>query len=434
MACKWRYLRCRSCIMAAKGGNDGFDSGLRKLFDIQRCVGKGAYGIVWKVTEKESGRTMAVKRCFDAFVNSTDAQRTFREIIFLEALNGHENIVRLMNVIKAENPHDLYLVFDYMESDLQHVIAASMLQLVQIEYITYQVLKALKYVHSGGVLHRDLKPSNVLLNRNCHVRLCDFGLARTSSLPGGRADGACLLTDYVATRWYRAPELLLGATAYAESVDMWSLGCILGDMINEKPIFRGRSTLDQLIKIMELTGKPSEADVRPILANAPYAKTMLESIGRPSLPTTSVLFLAKAPTPAKDLIVKLLKFNPEKRLSAEAALEDRFVQRFHRQEAEPTCDKIIRMPIADTTKMKAADYRECIGKLIRRRERMAKEEMELSARVEVKSSASQGPVARSSTPSPRVAPYFSDASSDHVPMQTPWQHEGGAAAPPTTPR
>lgn len=130
--------------------------------------------------EKDSGRTFALKRCFDAFQNSTDAQRTFREIIFLQELNGHENIVRLMNVMKADSSQDLYVIFDYMESDLQKAIVGNLLQPIHVEYITYQVLKALKYIHSAGVLHRDLKPANVLLNSNCHARICDFGLARTA--------------------------------------------------------------------------------------------------------------------------------------------------------------------------------------------------------------------------------------------------------------
>eukprot|EP00439_Symbiodinium_sp_Y106_P035240 s1917_g4.t1 len=254
------------------------DAHLLKRFDVVRLLGKGAYGIVWKVKEKETGRIFALKKCFDAFQNSTDAQRTFREIIFLQELNGHENIVRLMHVLKAESSQDadvdLYVMFDFMESDLQRAIAANLLQPIHVEYVTYQILKALKYVHSGGVLHRDLKPANVLLNstrpqdaacqKNCHVRLCDFGLARTA-LPievqaTGRRNSAAadealpLLTDYVATRWYRAPELLLGSTLYSEGVDMWSVGCILGEMVSGKPILRGRSTMDQLEKVVELRG------------------------------------------------------------------------------------------------------------------------------------------------------------------------------------
>eukprot|EP00404_Azadinium_spinosum_P021251 CAMPEP_0180616700 /NCGR_PEP_ID=MMETSP1037_2-20121125/32622_1 /TAXON_ID=632150 /ORGANISM="Azadinium spinosum, Strain 3D9" /LENGTH=403 /DNA_ID=CAMNT_0022636561 /DNA_START=35 /DNA_END=1243 /DNA_ORIENTATION=- len=362
------------------------DPYLFKRFEVQKLLGRGAYGIVWRVVEKESGRVMALKRCFDAFQNSTDAQRTFREIMFLQELNGHENIVRLMNVLKAESHQDLYVLFDYMESDLQHVIAGSLLKPIHIEYITYQILKAMKYIHTGGVLHRDLKPSNVLLNTNCHVRICDFGLARTATAgkePGVKdsAAGPALYTDYVATRWYRAPELLLGATLYNEGVDMWSVGCIIGEMISGKPILKGRSTMDQLEKIMELTGKPAEQDLRPITSTSSYARTMIDSLGHiRQMPSTGVLFLLKAPPDAKNLALNMLKFNPERRPSAELALEDPYVEKFHLQEAEPTCDKIIRMPIADTAKLKAGDYRAQIYALIAQRRKMQREEAEFRER------------------------------------------------------
>jgi len=410
------------------------DAHLLKRFDVVRLLGKGAYGIVWKVKEKETGRIFALKKCFDAFQNSTDAQRTFREIIFLQELNGHENIVRLMHVLKAESSQDLYVMFDFMESDLQRAIAANLLQPIHVEYVTYQILKALKYVHSGGVLHRDLKPANVLLNSNCHVRLCDFGLARTA-LPievqaTGRRNSAAadealpLLTDYVATRWYRAPELLLGSTLYSEGVDMWSVGCILGEMVSGKPILRGRSTMDQLEKVVELTGKPSEQDLRPITTTSQYARTMLENLGNVrQMPSSGVLFLLKLPAQAKTLTLNLLKFNPERRPSAETALQDVFLEKFYLQEAEPLCDKMIRMPISDITKLKASDYRDQIHAMIVQRRKLQQEEASITAR-------------RGRQSLRRASSRFSDASvsSFREGPQVPWSHESGAAAPPSTPK
>lgn len=103
------------------------------------------------------------------------------------------------------------------------------------------ILKALKYIHSAEIIHRDLKPSNVLLDAECNVKVADFGLARSLLMP---LDENAILTEYVATRWYRAPEILLGSTFYTKAVDMWSVGCILGEMINGKPIFPGSSTLN----------------------------------------------------------------------------------------------------------------------------------------------------------------------------------------------
>jgi len=408
------------------------DSYILKKFDVIRLLGRGAYGIVWKVSEKESGKVMALKRCFDAFQNSTDAQRTFREIMFLQELNGHENIVRLMNVLKAERNQDIYVLFDYMESDLQHVIMADMLKPIHIEYVTYQILKALKYVHSGGVLHRDLKPSNVLLNSNCHVRLCDFGLARTAAPPlwsGTDKDGVHspgIFTDYVATRWYRAPELLLGATLYSEGVDMWSVGCIIGEMVSGKPILRGRSTIDQLEKIVELTGKPSESDLKPISSTSSYARQMLESVShKTKIPSAGVLFLLKATPEAKALILSMLKFNPNRRPCAEKALEDPFVEKFHLQEAEPTCDKVIRMPIADNNKLKAADYRAQIYALIAQRKKLAKENAEFMSPRESRKTTRGDRSERRCSKDERKGSKDSSANSMAEGAQMPWSHEVG---------
>ncbi|EER11240.1 mitogen-activated protein kinase, putative, partial [Perkinsus marinus ATCC 50983] len=180
---------------------------LRK-YEIVQKLGRGAYGIVWKAIEKRTREVVALKKCFDAFQNATDAQRTFREIMFLQELNGHDNIIRLLNVLKADNDQDIYIVCDYMESDLHAVIRANILEDIHKQYIIYQLLRALKYMHTGQMLHRDIKPSNILLNSDCQVKVCDFGLAR-SVVQMQDASSNPVLTDYVATRWYRAPEILL---------------------------------------------------------------------------------------------------------------------------------------------------------------------------------------------------------------------------------
>ena len=191
------------------------DKHVLKKYEIGQKLGKGAYGIVWKAVEKRGHTVVALKKCFDAFRNSTDAQRTYREIMYLQKLAGHDNIIRLQHVIKAENDKDIYLTFDHMETDLHAVIRANILEEVHKKYIIYQVLKALKYMHSGELLHRDIKPSNLLLNSDCHVKLCDFGLCRSVADTAGPAP---VLTDYVATRWYRAPETRLDVGDEAEAL------------------------------------------------------------------------------------------------------------------------------------------------------------------------------------------------------------------------
>jgi mitogen-activated protein kinase 15 len=140
----------------------------------------------------------------------------------------------------------------------------------------YQLFKSLKFMHSAELLHRDVKPSNLLLNSECQVKIADFGLARSVAQLEENEAPAPILTDYVATRWYRAPEILLGSTKYTFGVDMWSSGCILGELLGGKPLFPGTSTMNQLDRIMEVTGRPSGEDVDAI--QSPFAATMLESL------------------------------------------------------------------------------------------------------------------------------------------------------------
>ncbi|KAJ2940802.1 hypothetical protein O0L34_g10051 [Tuta absoluta] len=242
------------------------DEHILKRFDIKKRLGKGAYGIVWKAVDRKTKDTVAIKKIFDAFRNQTDAQRTFREITFLQAFRNHPNIVKLHSIHRASNNRDIYLGFEYMETDLHCVIKrGNILKDVHKRYIMYQILKATKYIHSGNVIHRDQKPSNVLIDSACTVKLADFGLARSvSSLyRGGGVNGSggeddqCL-TDYVATRWYRAPEILIASKNYTKGIDMWSLGCILGEMLVGKPLFPGTSTVNQVECIMQALPRPSQ--------------------------------------------------------------------------------------------------------------------------------------------------------------------------------
>eukprot|EP01026_Neomeris_dumetosa_P056398 TRINITY_DN515_c0_g1_i2.p1 TRINITY_DN515_c0_g1~~TRINITY_DN515_c0_g1_i2.p1 ORF type:complete len:471 (-),score=39.48 TRINITY_DN515_c0_g1_i2:800-2212(-) len=350
--------------------SEDLDKRVLRKFEIQQKIGKGAYGIVWKGIHKKSGQIVAIKKIYDAFQNQTDAQRTFREIMFLQELNGHENIITLLNVLRADNDRDIYLIFEYMEVDLQTVIRAGILEDIHKQYVMYQLFKALKYMHSGQVLHRDIKPSNLLLNTECFMKLADLGLARSMARVQQEQMSGQVLTDYIATRWYRAPEILLGSQKYTYGVDMWSCGCILGELLLGKSLFPGSSTMNQLDRIIEVTGKPSPSDIASM--NVASASTMLDTFEGGIRRPLHHIFPSASPE-ALDLLDSLLQFNPSKRISAEEALRHPYVRQFHNMANEQICRRPISIPIDDNSKFTIAEYQNTLYSHIVKRKKEIKQ-------------------------------------------------------------
>ncbi|XP_060077453.1 extracellular signal-regulated kinase 2-like [Ylistrum balloti] len=383
--------------------NSEIEPHISKKYEIKKRLGKGAYGIVWKAVDRRTGEVVAVKKIFDAFRNQTDAQRTFREIMFLQEFGDHPNIIKLHNVIKAENDKDIYLVFEFMETDLHNVIKrGSILRDVHKRYIMYQLLKATKYLHSGNVIHRDNKPSNVLLDSDCVVKVCDFGLARSLTQIGIDAEtGDPNLTEYVATRWYRAPEILLASHRYTKGVDMWSLGCILGELLGGKPLFPGSSTLNQIEKIMAGIPPPTREDIESI--RSAYGSSVLgKAAVKPKRSFEDML--PEAPKEAIDLLRRLLHFNPDKRITADEGLRHPYVSRFHNPSEEKSIDYDVVPPLSDDVQLTVDEYRNKLYEMI-----MQKKQERRRRRQEMRSAPHPTRV-RTESPHPPSEPYHKDTS------------------------
>ncbi|XP_025946618.1 mitogen-activated protein kinase 15 [Apteryx rowi] len=321
-----------------------------------------AYGIVWKAIDRRTGETVAVKKIFDAFRNRTDAQRTFREIMFLQEFGEHPNIIKLLDVIRAQNDKDIYLIFESMETDLHAVIKkGNLLKDIHKCYILYQLLKATKFIHSGNVIHRDQKPSNILLDADCFVKLCDFGLAR-SLCQMNEDQGNPALTEYVATRWYRAPEILLSSQSYTKGVDMWSIGCILGELLLGKPLFPGTSTVNQIEQILRVIPAPSAEDI--LAMQSDYRASVINRMSSRQRVTFEEILPSSTPLHALDLLKKLLVFNPHKRLTAEEALQHPYVKRFHCPAREPSLGYDVILPLDDDIQLSVAEYRNKLYEMI----------------------------------------------------------------------
>jgi mitogen-activated protein kinase 15 len=334
----------------AQDNVESLDCQMLRRYEILHKIGKGAYGVVWRVMDKQTQQIVALKKAFGAFQNTTDAQRTYREITILRQLK-HPCLVGLLAVHKAENEQDIYMVFECMETDIHAVIRANILLDILHRYVCWQLLCALKYLHSAGVVHRDLKPSNILIKSDATIKLCDFGLARAIDDEDPPAD----LTDYIATRWYRAPEILFGSNQYTEAVDMWALGCIIAELVTGRPLFPGSDTMDQLERVVACTGPPSQDDIESM--DSSFTQTMLSNLSYSRARVTLDDKMEGSPPDAIDLVRKLIAFNPNDRPSAAQCLAHPYVAQFHSPQKEKASEVKVMMALKDEDMHTIREYR-----------------------------------------------------------------------------
>jgi len=298
-----------------------------KKYEIIDPIGSGAYGVVVAAKDTSIGEggeegesnLVAIKKIVKAFEHRVFALRTCRELK-IQRLLDHENVLGIKRILKPRSREDfseIYVVSELMETDLAQIIKSNQpLTDDHIQFFLYQILHGLKYIHSAGIYHRDLKPRNLLVNSNCDLKICDFGLAR-ADIPSLQNHHTAF-TDYIATRWYRAPEVILSWRKYSGAIDVWSVGCILAELIIRKPLLTAGSEEEQLAMITKLLGTPSPK----LVAQIENEKNREFVLQLPKREGKKFEELFKGANPlAIDLLKRMLTYDPEERITVDEALK-----------------------------------------------------------------------------------------------------------------
>ncbi|KQK04695.1 hypothetical protein BRADI_2g15317v3 [Brachypodium distachyon] len=328
-------------------------------YRIQEVIGKGSYGVVCSAMDMQTRQKVAIKKIHNIFDHVSDAARILREIKLLRLLR-HPDVVEIKHIMlppSRKDFKDIYVVFELMESDLHQVIKANDdLTKEHYQFFLYQLLRALKYIHTASVYHRDLKPKNILANSNCKLKICDFGLARVAF---NDTPTTVFWTDYVATRWYRAPELCGSFfTKYTPAIDIWSIGCIFAEVLTGKPLFPGKNVVHQLDLMTDLLGTPSMDTISRVRNEK--ARRYLSSMRKKDPVPFSKKFPNADPLGLK-LLEKLLAFDPKDRPTAEEALTDPYFKSLSKPDREPSCQPIRKVEFDfEHRRMSKDDIRELI--------------------------------------------------------------------------
>uniref|UniRef100_A0A5B7A744 mitogen-activated protein kinase n=1 Tax=Davidia involucrata TaxID=16924 RepID=A0A5B7A744_DAVIN len=328
-------------------------------YRIEEVIGKGSYGVVCSAYDTHLGEKVAIKKINDIFEHVSDATRILREIKLLRLLR-HPDIVEIKHILLPPSRRefkDIYVVFELMESDLHQVIKANDdLTPEHYQFFLYQLLRGLKYIHTANVFHRDLKPKNILANADCKLKICDFGLARVAF---NDTPTAIFWTDYVATRWYRAPELCGSFfSKYTPAIDIWSIGCIFAELLTGKPLFPGKNVVHQLDLMTDLLGTPSPEAIARIRNEK--ARRYLSSM-RKKKPIPFSHKFPNADPLALRLLERMLAFEPKDRPSAEEALADPYFKNLAKVEREPSAQPVTKMEFEfERRRITKEDVRELI--------------------------------------------------------------------------
>ncbi len=325
-------------------------------YELKKPIAEGSYGEIYEaINHSQNEKMLAAKIMKNIFRNPNHAQRIFREIIILKLLKGHPNIISLEDIgllPESEETHDsIILYFEKMDSDLYKITHTEQIfTMIHIQYFLYNLLCGTHYLHSAGIVHRDLKPANILLNADCTLKICDFNLSRDLNIqPDTTEQGSQSkisgplplfrqLTRHVVTRWYRAPEIILGGKgSYNFSVDMWSIGCIFAELLmmqtsleNRAPLFAGdacypfsggiNSQHDQLKEIFNLLGTPNETDLDSLQLDEKELE-YVKSFDYQEPKDLAAHFPYIQNEQAIDFLKKCLVIDPTKRITVEQALE-----------------------------------------------------------------------------------------------------------------